>query len=244
MSPNRLCWLNPDDSPEQFPDVEEALSEPEGLLAAGGDLSERRLLAAYRKGIFPWFDDGQPILWWSPDPRCILRPAELHISRRLRQQLRNSTAELRFNSAFGAVIRACAEDRVSQQGTWITGDMIAAYELLHADGWAHSIEIWQAGELAGGMYGLYIGRVFFGESMFSAVPNASKIALLGLTRQTSPTALELIDCQVVSQHLLSLGASTVSRREFTQVLAHACNPAKRWENWPKMPIPVARLVCD
>lgn len=243
MSPNRLCWLDPDDSPEQFPNVEEALSEPDGLLAAGGDLSERRLLAAYRRGIFPWFDDGQPILWWSPDPRCIIRPAELHISRRLRQQLRNSTAELRFNSAFGAVIRACAAERVAQQGTWITDDMIAAYERLHAGGWAHSIEIWHDGELAGGMYGLYIGRVFFGESMFSAVPNASKIALLGLTKQTSAAELELIDCQLVSQHLLTLGASTVPRHEFTQILARACNPPKRWENWPKTATPVAELVC-
>jgi leucyl/phenylalanyl-tRNA--protein transferase len=244
VSSNRLCWLNPDDSPEQFPDVEDALSEPDGLLAAGGDLSERRLLAAYRKGIFPWFGDGQPILWWSPDPRCVIRPAELHISRRLRQQLRNSTAELRFNSAFGAVIRACAADREALEGTWITADMITAFERLHADGWAHSIEIWNDGELAGGMYGLYIGRVFFGESMFSAVPNASKTALLGLTKQTSAAELEIIDCQVVSQHLLTLGASALPRHEFIQILARACNPPKRWKNWPKTAIPVAKLVCQ
>jgi len=244
MSPNRVCWLSPNDSPQQFPDVEQALSEPDGLLAAGGDLSEERLLAAYRKGIFPWFEDGQPILWWSPNPRCVIRPSDLHVSRRLRQQLRNSTAELRFNSSFVAVMRACAEARKSQQGTWITDDMISAYEQLHVDGWAHSIEIWQDDKLAGGMYGIYIGRVFFGESMFSARPNASKTALLGLTKQMPATELELIDCQVVSQHLLTLGASMISRREFTQVLARACNPPKRWENWPQAAIPVATLVAD
>ena len=145
MSPNRIVWLSPADAPEAFPDVADALTDPEGLLAAGGDLDPKRILVAYRKGIFPWYDAGQPILWWSPDPRCILRPADLHLSRRLRQQIRNSSAELRFNQAFAEVIRACAGDRKSQQGTWITDDMMAAFEHLHGDGWAHSVEIWENG---------------------------------------------------------------------------------------------------
>jgi leucyl/phenylalanyl-tRNA--protein transferase len=211
-------------------------------LAAGGDLSQDRLLSAYRSGIFPWFDDGQPILWWSPDPRCVLRPAELHVSRRLDQQIRNSRAELRFDTAFADVIRACAGERKSQQGTWITDDMIAAYEQLHAAGWAHSVEVWQDGKLAGGLYGIYIGRVFFGESMFSALPNASKIALLGLTRRLPPSELELIDCQVVSPHLLTLGAITIPRAEFSQILENACNPPGRPYNWAATPIPATTLA--
>jgi leucyl/phenylalanyl-tRNA--protein transferase len=241
VTPNRITWLNPSDPADVFPDVENALTEPDGLLAAGGDLTASRLLAAYKKGIFPWYDDGQPILWWSPDPRCILRVDELHISRRLRQQLRKSTAELRFNYAFADVIRACAGDRKSQQGTWITGDMITAYAQLHADGWAHSIEVWDGDTLAGGIYGLSIGRVFFGESMFSAEANASKIALLGLTEQMKADGLEIIDCQVVSQHLMTLGATLIPRAEFTQFLGTACNPPSRIVNWPEKSIPVAEL---
>lgn len=241
MTPTRIVWLDPGDSPENFPSVEDALAEPDGLLAAGGDLSPSRLLAAYRNGIFPWFSDGQPILWWSPDPRCVLRPADLHVSRRLQRQIRGSTAELRFNTAFGAVIRACAGERKSQQGTWISDDMISAYEQLHTGGWAHSIEIWQDDDLVGGLYGIYMGRVFFGESMFSARPNASKIALLGLIKHTPEKALELIDCQVVSPHLLTLGASMIARRDFTRILAGACNPPSCPQNWPDKAIPITNL---
>ena len=241
MSPNRIAWLSRSDPPDAFPDVAYALAEPDGLLAAGGDLSSERLLSAYRRGIFPWYDSGQPVLWWSPDPRCVMRPAELHVSRRLRQQLRNSHAELRFNTAFSRVIRACAGKRRSQQGTWITGDMVAAYERLYAERWAHSIEVWDDGDLIGGIYGLCIGRVFFGESMYSARPNASKFALLGLTRHMLVSGLELIDCQVVSQHLLTLGAQTIPRREFTAILERACDPAERHETWPQDPVPVRGL---
>jgi leucyl/phenylalanyl-tRNA--protein transferase len=242
MSPNRIAWLCPTDPPDAFPDVEDALTEPEGLLAAGGDLSPERLLAAYSLGIFPWFDDGQPILWWSPDPRCVLWPAELHISRRLRQQIRSSNAELRTNHSFGEVIRACAGERRSQQDTWITDNMIAAYVALHEQGWAHSIEVWDGGKLVGGLYGLCIGKVFFGESMFSASPNTSKMAMLGLVNHMQSFDLELIDCQVESQHLMTLGARPIPRVEFTQILDQACNPPTRHENWPAEPVLITELL--
>lgn len=242
MSPNRICWLSPTDPPGDFPDVTGALAEPDGLLAAGGDLCSERLLAAYKGGIFPWYDDGQPILWWSPDPRCVLWPEELHISRRLQQQIRNSPAELRFNHAFGDVIRACAGERKSQQGTWITADMVTAYEQLHTEGWAHSIEVWQENELTGGLYGICIGQVFFGESMFSAMPNTSKIAMLGLIKHMRRFGLELIDCQVESQHLATLGARVIPRGEFIQILGKACDPPTRHQDWPKKPIPIVELL--
>lgn len=244
MSPNRISWLSPTDPPGDFPNVAGALAEPDGLLAAGGDLSSARLLAAYRSGIFPWYDDGQPILWWSPDPRCVLRPEELHISRRLQQQIRNSPAELRVNHAFGAVIRACAGERKSQQGTWITAAMIAAYEKLHTEGWAHSIEVWQENELIGGLYGICIGHVFFGESMFSAMPNTSKIAMLGLAKHMRRCGIELIDCQVESQHLATLGARLIPRNEFTQILEKACDPPTQHQNWSQKPIPIVELLHD
>jgi leucyl/phenylalanyl-tRNA--protein transferase len=224
-----------------FPDVEDALSEPDGLLAAGGDLSSARLLSAYAHGIFPWYEEGQPILWWSPDPRCVLWPDQFHVSRRLRQQLRNSRAELRFNHAFSDVIRHCAAKRRSQQGTWITSDMVQAYETLHAEGWAHSIEIWDDGDLVGGIYGICIGKVFFGESMFSAKPNTSKMAMLGLVTHMLSSGLELVDCQVVSHHLVTLGARLMPRAEFSAFLDRACDPPARHENWPPEAIPVDTL---
>ena len=241
MSPNQIAWLSRSDPPDAFPDVASALPEPDGLLAAGGDLSSERLLCAYRRGIFPWYDNGQPVLWWSPDPRCIIRPSELHVSRRLRREMRTSLGELRFNTVFGDVIRACAGKRRSEQGTWITADMVAAYERLHEERWAHSIEVWEDDALAGGVYGLCIGNVFFGESMFSARPNASKIALLGLTTHMQDAGLELIDCQVVSEHLMTLGARTIPRAEFVAILDRACSPAQRYEDWPKKPLPVRDL---
>lgn len=244
MTPNRIAWLSPSDPPDAFPAVEDALTEPDGLLAAGGDLSPLRLLSAYSSGIFPWYDDGQPILWWSPDPRCVLRPLDLHVSRRLQQQVRRTTAELRVNYAFGDVIRACAAQRKSQQGTWITKDMIAAFEQLHVDGWAHSIEVWDNDGLAGGIYGLCIDRVFFGESMFSAKSNASKMALLGLTRYMQDFGIEILDCQVVSQHLISLGASVIPRDAFIQILNQACGPPTRHRDWPSSPVPIGEMLCN
>lgn len=241
MSPGRITWLSASDPPSAFPDVENSLTEPDGLLAAGGDLSVERLLAAYARGIFPWYEEGQPILWWSPDPRCVLWPANLHISRRLRQQMRNSTAELRFNCSFSNVVRECAGERRSQQGTWITDEMIAAYEQLHDDGWAHSIEIWDNDDLVGGLYGICIGKVFFGESMFSKMPNSSKMAMLGLASHMQSSGLELIDCQVVSRHLMTLGAQVITRSEFTDFLASACNSQAPQHDWPARSTPVAQL---
>lgn len=244
MSNNRVMWLSPDDPPDRFPPISAALHEPDGLLAAGGDLSTERLLFAYRSGIFPWYDEGQPLLWWSPDPRCVFMPGDFHISRRLQRELRRSTAEIRFNTAFSDVIRACAEPRRSEQGTWITPDMVKAYEGLHKGGWAHSIEVWQSGELKGGLYGIAIGKAFFGESMFSLMPNASKLALLYLAAQLDAGNLELLDCQVVSSHLLSLGARIVPRSEFLHSLKNACNPVVPFAHNPEAPIACSKLLND
>lgn len=241
MSSSQLFWLDSSDPPDAFPDIEEALREPDGLLAAGGDLSSERLLNAYRKGIFPWYDDEQPILWWSPDPRCVLRPADFHVSRRLRRDLLRSKATLTFNQSFGEVVRACAAPRIAQQGTWITADMILAYKQLHREGWAHSVEVWQDGRRVGGLYGLAIGKVFFGESMYSLKPNTSKFAMLGLSRFLLRNDVALIDCQVISRHLLSLGATMISRPDFRRELDSACNPATRIRNWPPNPVDVSEL---
>jgi len=242
VSSRQIAWLSPTDSPDAFPDIETALREPDGLLAAGGDLSSERLVAAYAKGIFPWFEDGQPILWWSPDPRCVLRPTEYHVSKRLLQSLRRSSLKVSINQAFGDVIRECAGARKSQQGTWITQDMIVAYEHLHAEGWAHSIEVWDSDRLVGGMYGLAIGKVFFGESMFSAESNTSKVALLGLCRQLVQHDFALLDCQVVSQHLVTLGATTIPRSEFAQILGIACEPPIRFDQWTKKTMEIHDLL--
>lgn len=232
----RVVWLSPSDPPDAFPPVENALREPDGLLAAGGDLSSERLLYAYRKGIFPWYDEGQPLLWWSPDPRCVLRPGDLHLSRRTRRYIRRSGTEIRFNTAFGDVIRACAAPRSSQQGTWITPAMIAAYEALHDEGWAHSIEVWRDDRLVGGLYGIAVGRVLFGESMWSEEANVSKIALLALERCMDSGDLCMIDCQVLSGHLISLGAAAIPRSEFVSAIESLCEPVCRFENWPSDPI--------
>ena len=242
MSGNRVAWLNPGDPPASFPSIHAAMREPEGLLAAGGDLSEARLLYAYRHGIFPWYDAGQPILWWSPDPRCVLRPADFHVARRLRRSGARSTARVVFNRDFAAVVRACAGPRRSQQGTWITDDMAAAYGALYGSGWAHSIEVRDGDRLVGGIYGLAIGRMFFGESMFSDEENASKYAMLALCSVLRQHDFELIDCQVVSEHLLSLGAVALPRSDFSRILADACDPADAFANWPSDPISVAGLL--
>lgn len=242
MNRGRIAWLSENDPPDAFPPVENALVEPDGLLAAGGGLSEERLLTAYIHGIFPWYDEGQPVLWWSPNPRCVLWPDQLHVSRRLRQQLRKSDAELRFNSAFGQVIRECAGKRRSEQGTWITAEMIDAYQQLHGSGWAHSIEIWDQDGLAGGLYGLCVGSVFFGESMFSVKPNASKMALVGLTQHMQASGIDLLDCQMVSRHLLTLGATTMPRAEFAAYLASACQPPVPHSAWPDEPVPVRLFI--
>jgi leucyl/phenylalanyl-tRNA--protein transferase len=242
MSNNRVVWLTADDPPQLFPPVEIALREPNGLLAAGGDLSPERLLAAYQQGIFPWYDEGQPLLWWSPDPRCVFRRGDFHVSRRMRRELRRSPAEVRFNTAFAAIIRACAAPRRYGQGTWITDDMIEAYEHLHRAGWAHSIEVWQDDALIGGLYGLIIGRAVFGESMFSLRSNASKIALLTLDRMLSDGTFGIIDCQVRSSHLLSMGASEIPRSSFIETLGGLCDTPSAFKNWPKHPIRVSEWM--
>jgi leucyl/phenylalanyl-tRNA--protein transferase len=242
MSNSRIVWLSAEDPPDAFPPVHAALREPDGLIAAGGDLSSERLLCAYRRGIFPWYDEGQPLLWWSPDPRCVFRPGDFHVSRRLRRSLRQSRAEVRFDTAFGAVIRTCAAPRGAEHGTWITPDMIAAYERLHREGWAHSVEVWQDDSLIGGLYGLAIGSAFFGESMFSGADGASKIALLTLSQMMDTDKLGILDCQLVSSHLLSLGATIIPRDQFGTILDTLCNPVIRFENWPTAPISVPELV--
>ena len=242
MTQGRIAWLSETDPPDAFPPVAFALREPDGLLAAGGDLSQARLLAAYVRGIFPWYDTGQPVLWWSPDPRCVLWPDSLHIARRLRRQMRQSGAEVRFNTAFRDVVKRCAGRRRHQGGTWITDEMMTAYESLHDDSWAHSVEIWEDGELAGGLYGLCIGKVFFGESMFSGRPNTSKMALVALTRHMLSNNLTLLDCQVVSPHLLTLGATTMPRNEFSAFLATACQPPQPHLAWPAGPVPVSDFI--
>lgn len=217
------------------------MTEPNGLLAAGGDLSTERLLAAYARGIFPWYDEGQPILWWSPAPRCVLRPDSLHVSRRLRQYAKRAAATVTFNRAFEATIDACAEERPSQLGTWITPDMRAAYMRLHDVGWAHSIEAWVGDQHIGGLYGVAIGKVFFGESMFSAADNGSKFAMMALCQTLVDKGFSLLDCQVVSQHLLSLGAEHLPRGEFVDILERDCFPHAPFKDWPSDPISLASL---
>ena len=201
-----------------FPPVGQALRAPNGLLAAGGDLAPARLLEAYRHGIFPWFNAGEPILWWSPDPRMVLHPAEFRISRSLRRILRNKTYEIRVDTAFEQVMRTCAAPRRTQAGTWIHEDMIAAYSELHRMGYAHSVEAWRNGELAGGLYGVSIGRMFYGESMFSRSADASKAALAHLAAQLQRWNFGMIDCQMSTPHLASLGAREIPRTEFIQRL--------------------------
>jgi len=238
----RIAWISANDPPDAFPSIDQAMREPDGLLAAGGDLGSERLLAAYRRGIFPWFDAGQPILWWSPDPRCVLLPGDFHVARRLRRNMRNSDAVIRFNSRFADVIRACAEPRVGQQGTWITADMVAAYERLHAQGWAHSIEVWQGEALIGGLYGLAIGKAFFGESMFSRHSNASKYALYAASMLLEQQHFQLIDCQILNRHLTTLGAILMPRAEFARRLYDSCQPPTPFGAWPDIPLPVAALA--
>jgi leucyl/phenylalanyl-tRNA--protein transferase len=200
-----------------FPPLEHA--EAGGLLALGGDLSPRRLLLAYSMGIFPWFNEGDPILWWSPDPRCVLEPQALRVSRSLTKELRRARFEVTFDRAFDDVIRACATTpRKQGPGTWITADMLNAYRLLHTLGFAHSVEAWQDGRLVGGLYGVAMGRCFFGESMFHRAPNASKVAFVTLVRQLLVLGCQLIDCQQSSDHLFAFGAREIPRSQFIRRL--------------------------
>ncbi len=242
MSNTRIAWLSPGDPPDAFPPIELALVEPDGLLAAGGDLSVARLLEAYRRGIFPWFDAGQPILWWSPDPRCVLSPTDLHLSRRFLRTLRNGREEVSYNHAFEAVVAACAAPREGQPGTWITTEMQNAYVELHRLGWAHSIEVWRDDRLVGGLYGLAIDRLFFAESMFSGETGGSKIALAALCARLEEHGFPLIDCQVASAHLMTLGARLLSRREFSAALANHVTDGQRFDTWPSGRHPARELT--
>lgn len=213
-----------------FPPVDQAMEEPDGLVAIGGDLSPERLLAAYQAGIFPWFEEGQPILWWSPNPRCVLYPDQLHVSRSLQKKLRKGSFEITIDHCFEQLINYCSGSRKNSHGTWITSDIKIAYSHLHQLGIAHSVETWFDGELVGGLYGLAMGSVFFGESMFSRKPDASKIALYYLIEKLKALSFTLIDCQVYNPHLESLGATCIPRPEFIRHLRdHIDNPAQ--SNW-------------
>ncbi|MET0229366.1 MAG: leucyl/phenylalanyl-tRNA--protein transferase [Rhodanobacteraceae bacterium] len=214
----RIPFLDPD-SPDAFPPVETALRDPDGLLAGGGDLSPERLLAAYRRGIFPWYSRGQPILWWSPDPRTVFLTDRMHVPRKLARWLRGCEWTIRADTAFESVVRACAAPRAGQRGTWIDADMRKAYLRLHELGFAHSIEAWDGDALAGGVYGVAIGRVFFGESMFSAADNGSKVALLALAKALCAWGYPMLDAQVASPHLFTLGALELPRTDFCARIA-------------------------
>lgn len=227
----RLHSLNPARPDQPFPPLELALDEPNGLLAVGGCLSPQRLLNAYRHGAFPWFNPGEPILWWSPDPRLVLFPERLKISRSLQKTLRQQRYSLACDRAFETVISACSAPRSHQTGTWITQDMKHAYLALHRLGVAHSVEAWLDGELVGGLYGIAIGRVFFGESMFHRATDASKVAFVHLVSQLLEWGYELIDCQVSSEHLLSLGAEEIPRRDFAELLRRLCPQSPQPQAW-------------
>jgi len=215
---------------EPFPSLEH--SDPDGLLAVGGDLSPARLQCAYSQGIFPWFEDGQPILWWSPDPRCVLYPDQFKTRRSLRQSNKKQGFRLSFDQAFDQVIEACAAPRKKQPGgTWITSGMQGAYIALHDLACAHSVEVWQGDELVGGLYGVSLGKIFYGESMFSRVADASKFALKSLCEHLYARDFMLIDCQVESEHLLSLGAVSIPRQQFIREMNAALAISQPFERW-------------
>jgi leucyl/phenylalanyl-tRNA--protein transferase len=217
-----LSYLEPTTPSAPFPDPETAQEEPNGLLAVGGCLSQERLLNAYRQGIFPWFGEEEPILWWSPNPRLVLSPEKLKVSKSLRKTLKKALFQVTFDQAFSVVIEQCSQPRGDGNGTWITGEMKQAYQQLHQAGHAHSVEAWQDGELVGGLYGIAIGGVFFGESMFSRISNSSKVAFVTLVNQLNQAGYQLIDCQVRTEHLVSLGAEEIPRKMFNSLLDQFC----------------------
>ncbi len=230
----QIPWLSPSDT--LFPSPSLALNEPNGLLAVGGDLSSERILAAYQQGIFPWFSAGDPILWWSPHPRTVIYPNQLHVSKSLKKIIRNETYRVTFDHCFSEVMRACAAPRAYADGTWISEDIIAGYSNLHLQGYAHSVEVWKKDgakeELVGGLYGMALGRIFFGESMFSRANNASKVGLAFLVEQLKFWDFQLIDCQVANEHLFSLGAIEISREKFQNTLIDFVNVSPNYPaNW-------------
>lgn len=231
-----IPWLKSDDDNQPFPALETALEEPNGLLAAGGSLRPARLLNAYRGGVFPWFSADQPILWWSPDPRLVLKPSELHLSKSFQKFLRKQTFHCTFDQSFSDVIQACAEPRIigvntEDPGTWITDSMRDAYLALYELGYAHSIEVWDGDNLVGGLYGLAIGQFFFGESMFSLQTNASKTGFTFLCERLQEWGYAYIDCQVETDHLVSLGAYEIHREYFKQLLDEHCESSPANKAW-------------
>ncbi len=233
-------WIEEDCPDYRFPDVSLSLTDPDGLLAIGGDLSQARLLSAYQSGVFPWYSAGQPILWWSPDPRFVLFPEHLKVSRSLRKTLRKQLFSLTINKDFDAVIKACSHtERPGQDGTWITDKMYRAYVDLHKAGFAHSVEAWQDGRLVGGLYGVAIGGVFFGESMFSLETDASKVAFACFVRHIHKLGFKLIDCQVYTRHLHSLGAEPISRMQFIQLLKQHCTTKRE-----PILLPTGNIECN
>jgi leucyl/phenylalanyl-tRNA--protein transferase len=222
-----IPFLDPDDP---FPPVDLALTDPNGLLAAGADLSPARLIDAYTRGIFPWFGDDDPVLWWSPDPRMVLYSAELRVSRSLRRVVRAGRFHVTLDTAFSDVMAGCAEPRPGQDGTWITPEMTEAYARLAAGGYAHSVEAWVDGGLAGGLYGVTVGRMFFGESMFTRVTDASKVAFVHLVRQMERWGMPMLDCQMSTSHLASLGAREIPRADFVREV-------RRLVSQPAIPAP-------
>ncbi|MGD2167062.1 MAG: leucyl/phenylalanyl-tRNA--protein transferase [Gammaproteobacteria bacterium] len=228
---SRLTWLAENAPPEALPPAQSACLEPNGLLAAGGSLDPDWLLHAYAHGAFPWYNPGEPILWWSPDPRAVLRPDEFRRSRSLRRTIRSGTYRVCADTSFGEVISGCAAPRAGGEGTWITNQMHSAYVRLHALGYAHSFEAWHGERLVGGLYGVAIGRVFFGESMFTRADNASKVAFAAATDFLNFCDFELIDCQVPSAHLASLGATAMARSEFLAELQVLCSSVRMPGAW-------------
>lgn len=222
-----IPFLGPADP---FPPVEQALDQPDGLLAAGGTLTTRRLVEAYRQGIFPWFNEGDPVLWWSPDPRTVLVPSRIHVSHSLKKRLKKAAFLITIDAAFARVLDGCAAPRPQDSGTWLTPAMRRAYTALHTAGLAHSVEVWMDGELAGGIYGVAIGRMYFGESMFSRRTDASKIAMTRLAAQLDRWRFPLIDCQLETDHLRSLGAESMPRRKFVRAVERLVKqPPPSWQ---------------
>ena len=226
-----LTLLNPRLPDQEFPPIESALDDPDGLLAVGGCLTSQRIINAYRQGIFPWYSPGQPILWWSPNPRLVLYPQKLHISRSLRKTLLRETFSVTIDTAFAKVITACAATRINAEGTWISPEIQQAFIVLHEQGIAHSVETWLDGKLVGGIYGLALGQVFFGESMFQKKTDASKVAFAYLVNLLSNWHYQLIDCQVRTEHLISLGAEEIAREHFQQLLFKLGNIAPSSAAW-------------
>lgn len=238
MSKIALYWIDPDSAADNFPPITSALPQPDGLLCFGGDLSPERLLNAYQRGIFPWYSEGQPIMWWSPSPRCVIYPHELSVSRSLKKKMRNAGYQFSMDRAFEEVIKACAAARNDESGTWITQDMQDAYIQLHKLGHAHSAEIWKDGTLIGGLYGIALGQIFFGESMFSLQADASKMALACMTRRLIRHGFQLIDAQVTSAHMMSLGAREIERQTFSTMLQKYCHVAHDINVWQTDKVPV------